>query len=83
MSQLVDTEHSSDLWLFPLEPRNLAHRVHLSDLRTIRLVGAMQGVTLGKVVLDADIFAESIDCESLRSMRQCVVNVIVTIEEAE
>ena len=27
--------------------------------------------------------AESIDCETLRSMRQCVVNAIVDIEEAE
>ena len=43
----------------------------------------MQGASPGKVVLDADIFAKSINCESLRSMRQCVVNVIVTIEEAE
>lgn len=34
-------------------------------------------------VLDADILAESIDCETLRSMRQCVVNAIVDIEEAE
>lgn len=38
---------------------------------------------LGEVVLDADILAESIDCETLRSMRQCVVNAIVDIEEAE
>ena len=38
---------------------------------------------LGEVVLDADILAESIDCETLRSMRQCVVNAIVAIEEAE
>ena len=37
----------------------------------------------GEVVLDADILAESIDCETLRSMRQCVVNAIVDIEEAE
>ena len=38
---------------------------------------------LGEVVLEADILAESIDCETLRSMRQCVVNAIVDIEEAE
>ena len=38
---------------------------------------------LGEVVLDGDILAESIDCETLRSMRQCVVNAIVDIEEAE
>ena len=38
---------------------------------------------LGEGVLDADILAESIDCETLRSMRQCVVNAIVDIEEAE
>ena len=37
----------------------------------------------GEVVLDADILAESIDCETLRSMRQCVLNAIVAIEEAE
>ena len=38
---------------------------------------------LGEVVLDGDILTESIDCETLRSMRQCVVNAIVDIEEAE
>ena len=38
---------------------------------------------LGEVVLDGDILAESIDCETLRSMRQCVVNAIGDIEEAE
>lgn len=38
---------------------------------------------LGEVVLDADILAESIDCETLRTLRQCVIQAIADIEQAE
>ncbi|WP_261428876.1 hypothetical protein [Berryella wangjianweii] len=38
---------------------------------------------LGEVVLDADILAESIDCETLRTLRQCIIQAIVDIEQAE
>ena len=38
---------------------------------------------LGEVVLDGDILAESIDCETLRTMRYCVVEYLKRIEERE
>lgn len=38
---------------------------------------------LGKVVLDGDILAESIDCEALRTMRYCVAEYLKRIEERE
>ena len=38
---------------------------------------------LGEVVLDADILAESIDCETLRTMRYCVAEYLKRIEERE
>ena len=41
------------------------------------------GGTLGEVVLDGDILAESIDCEALRTMRYCVAEYLKRIEERE
>lgn len=38
---------------------------------------------LGEVQLDADILSESIDCETLRTLRQCVIQAIVDSEQAE
>ena len=38
---------------------------------------------LGEVVLDGDILAESIDCETLRTMRYCVAECLKRIEERE
>ena len=38
---------------------------------------------LGEVVLDGDILAESIDCETLRTMRYCVTECLKRIEERE
>ena len=38
---------------------------------------------LGEVVLDGDILAESIDCETLRAMRYCVAECLKRIEERE
>lgn len=38
---------------------------------------------LGEVVLDGDILAESIDCETLRTMRYCVAEYLKRIEERE
>ena len=38
---------------------------------------------LREVVLDADILAESIDCETLRTLRQCVIQAIEDIAQAE
>ena len=35
------------------------------------------------VVLDGDILAESIDCETLRTMRYCVAEYLKRIEERE
>lgn len=38
---------------------------------------------LGEVVLDGDILAKSIDCETLRTMRYCVAEYLKRIEERE
>ena len=38
---------------------------------------------LGEVVLDGDILAESIDCETLRTMRYCVAERLERTEERE
>lgn len=38
---------------------------------------------LGEVVLDGDILTESIDCETLRTMRYCVVEYLRRVEERE
>ena len=38
---------------------------------------------LGEVVLDGDILAESIDCETLRTMHYCVAEYLKRIEERE
>lgn len=38
---------------------------------------------LGEVVLDGDILAESIDCETLRAMRHCVAECLKRIEGRE
>lgn len=38
---------------------------------------------LGEVQLDADILTQSIDCETLRTLRQCVIRTIVDNEQAE
>lgn len=38
---------------------------------------------LGEVVLDGDILAKSIDCETLRTMRCCVAERLKRIEERE
>lgn len=38
---------------------------------------------LGEVVLDGDILAESIGCETLRTMRCCVAEYLKRIEERE
>ena len=56
---------------------------HASLMDVLKRIDNVMEWRFVKVVLDADILAESIDCETLRSMRQCVVNAIVAIEEAE
>ena len=38
---------------------------------------------LGEVVLDGDILVESIDCETLRTMRHCVVEYLRLVEERD
>ena len=38
---------------------------------------------LGEVVLDGDILTESIDCETLRTMRYCVSEYLKRVEERE
>lgn len=38
---------------------------------------------MGEVQLDADMFAESIDCATLRAIRECVVYALEELEGAE
>ena len=38
---------------------------------------------MGEVVLDSDLLAECIDCDTLRALRECVVHVVEELEGSE
>ena len=38
---------------------------------------------MGEVVLDSDLLTESIDCDTLRAIRECVVYVLEELEAKE
>ena len=68
-----------DVRVSAMDPKSL--RILLKRIDNVmewRFVDAM-----GEVQLDADMLAESIDCATLRVMRECVVRVLEELEGAE